>query len=170
MEHGKNDAERLGRESASPPPYLGFGLGLRPQHYQDIFDTNPPVDWFEFISENYLIPGGRPLKMLDRVAERYPLVQHGVSLSIASTAAFDEDYLDGLKALAMRVNPKWVSDHLCWTGVHGINLHDLLPFPYTREALDHVVSRVHYVQERLGRPLCLENVSTYVEFNHSEMK
>ena len=154
---------------AARPPYLGFGLGLRPQHYDEILSGNPAVDWFEFISENYLIPGGRPLAMLDRIAERYPLVQHGVSLSIASTAPFDEDYLDGLKALAQRVKPKWVSDHLCWTGVHGVNLHDLLPFPYTREALDHVVSRVHYVQERLGRPLCLENVSTYVEFNQSEM-
>jgi hypothetical protein len=94
---------------------------------------------------------------------------HGVSLSIASTQAFDEDYLDGLNALAKRVQPKWISDHLCWTGVHGVNLHDLLPFPYTREALDHVVSRVAYVQERIGRPLCLENVSTYVQFGQSEM-
>ena len=154
---------------AERPPYLGFGLGLRPQHYEDILSGNPSVDWFEFISENYLIPGGRPLAMLDQIAERYPLVQHGVSLSIASTQPFDEDYLDGLKNLAKRVKPKWVSDHLCWTGVHGVNLHDLLPFPYTKEALDHVVSRVHYVQERLGRQLCLENVSTYVEFNQSEM-
>ena len=107
--------------------------------------------------------------MLDKVAARYPLVMHGVSMSIASTAPFDEDYLDGLKSLAKRVEPKWVSDHLCWTGVHGLNLHDLLPFPYTAEALDHVCARIHYVQERLGRPLCLENVSTYVEFNFSEM-
>jgi uncharacterized protein (UPF0276 family) len=95
---------------------------------------------------------------------------HGVSLSIASTAPFDEDYLDALNALAKRVRPKWISDHLCWTGVHGVNLHDLLPIPYTREALDHVVARVHYVQERLGRPLCLENVSTYVQFGQSEMR
>ena len=134
------------------PAPLGFGLGLRPEHYSDILDGNPPIDWFEFISENYMIPGGQPLRMLDAVAERYPLVQHGVSLSIASTQPFDEDYLDGLVKLAKRVSPKWVSDHLCWTGVHGVNLHDLLPFPYTREALDHVVSRVAYVQERLGRP------------------
>ena len=151
------------------PPYLGFGLGLRPQHYAEILDGDPPVDWFEFISENYLVPGGQPLKMLDRIAERYPLVQHGVSLSIASTAPFDEEYLDGLAALAKRVKPKWVSDHLCWTGVHGVNLHDLLPIPYTREALDHVASRIHYVQERLGRQLCIENVSTYVTFEESEM-
>lgn len=155
------------------PVFLGFGLGLRPQHYTEILTppsgTAPAIDWFEIISENYLIPGGRPLAMLDRIAERYPVVMHGVSMSIASTAPFDEDYLDALNALARRVNPKWISDHLCWTGVHGINLHDLLPFPYTREALDHVVSRVHHVQERLGRPLCLENVSSYVTFTSSEM-
>lgn len=158
---------------AAKPLYLGFGLGLRAQHYLEILEpqsgTTPAIDWFEIISENYMIPGGKPLAMLDRVAERYPLVMHGVSMSIASTAPFDEDYLDGLNALAKRVKPKWISDHLCWTGVHGINLHDLLPFPYTGEALDHVASRVHYVQERLGRPLCLENVSTYVEFETSEM-
>lgn len=152
------------------PPYLGFGLGLRPQHYRDILDGEPDVDWFEVISENYMVPGGQPLAILDQIVERYPVVMHGVSLSIASTAPFDEDYLDGLNALARRVHPKWISDHLCWTGVHGVNLHDLLPFPYTQEALDHIVSRVHYVQERIGRPLCLENVSTYVQFGQSEMR
>ena len=127
------------------------------------------VDWFEVISENYMVAGGQPLAMLDQIVERYPVVMHGVSLSIASTAPFDEDYLDGLNKLAKRTQPKWISDHLCWTGVHGVNLHDLLPIPYTREALDHVVSRVDYVQERLGRRLCLENVSTYVQFDQSEM-
>ena len=166
-----NLSDQAGRADAKP--YLGFGLGLRPRHYLEILEPAdgiaPAIDWFEIISENYLIPGGKPLAMLDRVAERYPLVMHGVSLSIASTAPFDEDYLHGLNTLARRVNPKWISDHLCWTGVHGVNLHDLLPFPYTREALDHVAARVHHVQERLGRPLCLENVSTYVEFNTSEM-
>jgi uncharacterized protein len=152
------------------PPYLGFGLGLRPQHYTDILNGNPAVDWFEVISENYMVPGGQPLKMLDRIRERYPIVMHGVSLSIASTTPFSEDYLAGLKALADRVEPKFVSDHLCWTGVHGVNLHDLLPFPYTREALDHVVSRVQYIQDYLKRPIALENVSTYVQFGHSEMQ
>ncbi len=156
-------------QNDSRPPFLGFGLGLRPQHYQDILDGNPEVDWFEVLSENYMVPGGKPLAMLDRIVERYPCVMHGVSLSIASTAPFDEDYLDGLNTLAKRVQPKWISDHLCWTGVHGVNLHDLLPIPYTREALDHIVSRVDYVQERLGRQLCLENVSTYVQFDQSEM-
>jgi uncharacterized protein (UPF0276 family) len=162
-------AAAIQAEKGGRPPYLGFGLGLRPKHYRDILEGNPEIDWFEVISENYMIGGGQPLAILDQIAERYPVVMHGVSLSIASTAPFDEDYLDGLNALAKRVRPKWISDHLCWTGVHGVNLHDLLPFPYTREALKHVVSRVHYVQERIGRPLCLENVSTYVQFGQSEM-
>lgn len=168
----RTSAPRKGSPAAAAgqrPPYLGFGLGLRPQHYRDILDGNPQVDWFEVISENFMVAGGQPLSILDRIVERYPVVMHGVSLSIASTAPFNEDYLDRLNALARRVNPKWISDHLCWTGVHGVNLHDLLPFPYTREALEHVVSRVHYVQERIGRQLCLENVSTYVQFGQSEM-
>lgn len=156
-------------KSSDKPPYLGFGLGLRPPHYPDILDGDPPIDWFEVLSENYMIPGGQPLRILDQICERYPVVMHGVSLSIASTAPMDMDYLSGLKKLAERVQPKWISDHLCWTGVHGINLHDLLPIPYTREALDHVCDRVNAVQDFLGRPLTLENVSTYVSFEKSEM-
>lgn len=155
--------------STQKPPYLGFGLGLRPTHYPDILGGDPPVDWFEILSENYMIPGGQPLRILDQICERYPVVMHGVSLSIASTAPLDMDYMAGLKTLAQRVNPKWISDHLCWTGVHGINLHDLLPIPYTQQALDHIVERVDAVQEILGRPLTLENVSTYVSFEKSEM-
>jgi uncharacterized protein len=151
------------------PDYLGFGLGLRPQHYPEILDGEPAVDWFEIISENYMIPGGNPLRMLDRIVERYPVVMHGVSLSIASTAPMDMGYLSDLKALAKRTNPKWISDHLCWTGVHGVNLHDLLPVPYTEEALNHVSSRISQVQDYLGRRIAIENVSSYVEFNHSEM-
>lgn len=151
------------------PAALGFGLGLRPQHYAEILAGTPRVDWFEIISENYMVPGGNPLRVLDQIAERFPVVMHGVSMSIASTAPFNEIYLDELAALARRVEPKWISDHLCWTGVHGVNLHDLLPIPYTREALDHVVARIHHVQARLGRPLCLENVSSYVTFEESEM-
>lgn len=162
-------SQTAGGPAGERPPYLGFGLGLRPQHYRDILESEPKVDWFEIISENYFVRGGQPLAILDQIVERYPVVMHGVSLSIASTAPFDEDYLDSLNALAKRVHPKWISDHLCWTGVHGVNLHDLLPFPYTQDALEHVVSRVHYVQERLGRPLCLENVSTYVQFGQSQM-
>lgn len=168
---GKSAAGKsaIGKAHSDKPRYLGFGLGLRPQHYADILDGSPAVDWFEAISENYMVPGGQPLKILDRIRARYPIVLHGVSLSIASTAPFDEKYLADLKALAHRTEPEFVSDHLCWTGVHGVNLHDLLPIPYTREALDHVVSRVHHVQDYLGRPLTLENVSTYVRFAHSEM-
>jgi uncharacterized protein (UPF0276 family) len=151
------------------PEFLGFGLGLRPQHYDDILNGDPAIDWFEVISENYMVPGGQPLRILDEMRDRYPLVMHGVSMSIASTSPFDLDYLQDLKALAKRVEPKWISDHLCWTGVHGVNLHDLLPIPYTNEALDHVSARVHKVQEILGRPLTLENVSSYIAFEGEDM-
>lgn len=150
-------------------PFLGFGLGLRPQHYREILETSPRVDWFEVISENYLVPGGQPLRMLDRIAERYPIVMHGVSLSIASTAPLNVDYLQQLKALAQRVEPRWISDHLCWTGVHGVNLHDLLPVPYTEEALRHVTERIARVQDALGRRLVIENVSSYITYACSEM-
>ncbi len=158
-----------GTPEARRPPFLGFGLGLRPQHYADFLEGAPPVDWLEVISENYMVPGGRPLAMLERIRARFPIVMHGVSLSIASTSPPDFAYLDALKALADRFEPEWISDHLCWTGVHGVNLHDLLPVPYTAEALDHVSARLHLVQERLGRPLTLENVSSYVRFEESEM-
>ncbi len=151
------------------PPFLGFGLGLRPQHYAEILDGSPEIDWFEVISENYMIPGGQPMRMLERICERYPVVMHGVSMSIASTSPMDMDYLRSLKSLADKVKPVWISDHLCWTGVHGVNLHDLLPIPYTKEALDHVVDRVNQVQDFLGRPFTLENVSSYVTFGQSEM-
>lgn len=153
------------------PPFLGFGLGLRPQHYAEILDGGDelPVDWFEIISENYMIQGGNPAFMLDRIRERYPVVMHGVSMSIASTQPLDFDYLKDLKALADRINPKWISDHLCWTGVHGVNLHDLLPIPYTGEALDHVSARIRQVQDFLGRRIAIENVSSYIEFEESEM-
>jgi len=161
---------RFGQSPASERPrYLGFGLGLRPQHYADVLDGDPDVEWFEVISENYLVPGGQPLKILERIRARYPIVLHGVSMSIASTAPLDRDYLAQLTALADRFEPEFVSDHLCWTGVHGINLHDLLPVPYTYEALDHVASRVARVQDALGRPLALENVSSYVEYTHADM-
>jgi len=157
------------QEIQETAPYLGFGLGLRPQHYSEILEGDPAVDWFEIISENYMVPGGRPLAMLEKIRARYPVVMHGVSMSIASSAPLDLDYLAELKRLIARVEPKWVSDHLCWTGVHGFNLHDLLPVPYTQEALDHVVPRVHKVQELLGRPLAIENVSSYVRYAHAEM-
>lgn len=149
------------------PASLGFGLGLRPVHYAEILEGQPRVDWFEAISENYMVPGGRPLHMLMRVRERWPVALHGVSLSVGSTDPLDLAYLDRLKTLAERVEPAWISDHLCWTGVNAVNLHDLLPLPYTEEALDHVVSRVAQIQERLGRQILLENVSSYVTFAHS---
>src|ERR1700710_558339 len=140
--------------------FLGCELGLRAQHYDEILSGNPPIDWFEVISENYMLPGGQPLRILEQIRAHYPVVMHGVSLSIASTAPPDFDYLQGLRDLACRVEPQWVSDHLCWTGVHGKNLHDLMPIPYTSEGLDHVVSRVQLVQDYLGRAIVLENVST----------
>jgi uncharacterized protein len=148
---------------------LGFGLGLRPAHYEAILKSKPRVDWFEALSENYMIPGGRPLYYLDRIRARYPVVLHGVSLSIGSTDALDRNYLRELKLLAQRVEPEWISDHLCWTGVAGRNLHDLMPLPYSEEALRHVVQRVREVQDVLGRRILLENVSSYVTYQSSEM-
>jgi len=150
-------------------PFLGFGVGLRPKHYPEILDIWPAVDWFEIISENFMVPGGRPLRVLERIRERYPIVLHGVSLSIGSTDPLPFDYLRRLQELARRVEPAWISDHLCWTGVGGHNLHDLLPLPYTEEALAHVVDRVARVQDALGRRILLENVSTYLEFQQSTM-
>lgn len=150
-------------------PNLGLGLGLRSRHYGHILEHHPPVDWFEIISENYMHTEGRPLYLLDQVAERYPIVLHGVSLSIGSTDPLDEAYLDRLARLKARVQAPWVSDHLCWTGVHGKNTHDLLPLPYTEEALAHVTARVKAVQDRLQGPLLVENPSSYVEFTGSTM-
>jgi uncharacterized protein len=158
--------------SSSQPltrPSLGFGLGLRTDHYEDILNTGPRVDWFEVISENYLIPGGKPLHYLDRIRARYPCVMHGVSLSIGSTDPLDTDYLRQLKTLAQRIEPEWMSDHLCWTGVAGKNSHDLLPLPYTEEALRHVAERVARVQDHLGRRILLENVSSYVSYKESAL-
>lgn len=150
-------------------PFLGYGLGLRKEHYVAVLEDRPPVDWFEIISENYMVDGGKPLYYLDRIREHYPMVMHGVSLSIGSTTALDMDYLDRLKTLMMRVEPAWFSDHLCWTGVHGVNLHDLMPLPYTEEAITHVVQRVQRVQDHLGRQLLLENVSSYVSYGDSQL-
>ncbi len=148
---------------------LGFGLGLRPPHYSQIVQTRPPVDWFEIISENYMVPGGRPLDWLDRIRADYPIAMHGVSLSIGSTDALDRQHLQQLRDLQRRVQPAWISDHLCWTGVAGGNLHDLLPLPYTEQALAHVVGRVARVQEFLGCRILLENVSSYVSYADSQL-
>jgi uncharacterized protein (UPF0276 family) len=148
---------------------LGFGLGLRAEHYEAVLQDRPRIDWFEVLSENYLVPGGKPLHYLERIRERYPLVMHGVSLSIGSTAPLDLEYLRELKQLAARIEPHWMSDHLCWTGVDGVNLHDLMPLPYTEEALRHVADRVTQVQDFLGRRILLENVSSYVSYTSSEI-
>lgn len=151
-------------------PFLGFGLGLRTVHYSEILSSWPQIDWFEIISENYMVGGGRPLYTLQKIGERYPLVMHGVSLSIGSTDPLNIDYLKRLKKLADRVQPAWISDHLCWACTGGHNSHDLLPIPYTEEAVKHVASRVRQVQDFLGRQLLLENVSSYMEYTDSTMK
>ncbi len=151
------------------PPFLGFGLGLRKDHYLAILEQKPAIDWFEIITENYLVEGGKPLYYLDAIRADYPMVMHGVSLSIGSADALKMGYLGKVKALAERVQPAWISDHLCWTGVGGINLHDLLPLPYTEEALKHVVERVKIVQDFLGRQILLENVSSYITYGHSTL-
>lgn len=150
-------------------PDLGIGLGLRTKHYSTILEQKPQLGWFEILSENYLRTEGRPLDFLEQIAEAYPLVMHGVSLSIGSSDPLDRQYLSELKALRDRVGARWVSDHLCWTGVAGKNTHDLLPMPYTEEALKHVVDRVRAVQDFLGAPLALENPSSYAEFSGNSM-
>ena len=148
---------------------LGFGLGLRTKHYEAILETKPALDWFEIISENYMVPGGRPLANLTRIRNDYPMAMHGVSLSIGSSEALNVDYLRDLKALADRIEPVYISDHLCWTGIAGKNLHDLMPIPYTEATVVHVADRVRQVQDFLGRQILLENVSSYVTFAQSEM-
>jgi len=150
-------------------PALGFGVGLRTVHYRHILETQPAVDWFEAISENYLDTQGRPRSVLEQVAERYPIVLHGVSLSIGSTDPLNFDYLRKLKELAATVRAVWVSDHVCWTGVLGRNTHDLLPLPLAEDSLQHVIERVRTVQDYLERPLVLENPSSYVTFRQSTM-
>lgn len=151
----------------------GFGLGLRPQHFPEILGEDPDatkgVDWFEIISENFIGVGGPPLRNMMAVRDRFPMVMHGVSLSIGSTDPLDINYLKGLKELADLVEPELISDHLCWTGVHGLNMHDLLPLPLTEESVEHVASRVMQVQDVLDRRFMLENTSTYVTFEEDEM-
>jgi uncharacterized protein (UPF0276 family) len=153
-------------------PDLGFGLGLRREHYQHVVEQRPgpaAVGWFEVISENFMMPGGNPRRVLERVRRDHPVVLHGVSLSIGSTEPLDGRYLDDLAALARDVEPAWVSDHLCWGTAHGTNAHDLLPLPYTETTLAHVAERVQAVQERLGRRILLENPSSYLSFQASEL-
>ena len=157
------------KNASTARPYLGFGLGLRTEHYEAILADKPAIDWLELISENYMGDGGKPLHYLDRFRALYPMVMHGVSLSIGSMDPLDKDYLTRLKGLAARVSPKWISDHLCWTGVAGKNLHDLMPLPYTEEAVRHVAARVREVQDFLGTQILVENVSSYVTYTQSAM-
>lgn len=150
-------------------PDLGLGVGLRNKHFNHLLQHPPMVDWFEIISENYMDDFGFARHVLTHVRKQVPVVMHGVSLSIGSTDPLNMTYLKKLRTLAEQVEPMWVSDHLCWTGVLGVNTHDLLPMPLTEESLAHVTDRVQQVQEYLGRPLVLENPSTYIQFNASTM-
>jgi len=150
-------------------PNLGLGLGLRSQHFDYILENTPEVDWFEVISENFMDSFGRPRHILKQIAQKYPVVMHGVSLSIGSTDPLNFDYLNSLKTLAEEVKPAWISDHLCWTGVLTTNSHDLLPLPLNEESLKHVCSRIKQVQDYLERPLVIENPSTYASFKHSDI-
>lgn len=150
-------------------PHLGLGVGLRSVHFPYLLQQQPAVDWFEVISENFMDSRGRPRYVLDHLAERYPIVMHGVSLSIGSTDPLNLEYLRKLKALADQVRAVWVSDHVCWTGVAGLNAHDLLPIPFNEATLRHVVDRIRIIQDVLQRPLVLENPSSYVTFASSTM-
>jgi uncharacterized protein (UPF0276 family) len=150
-------------------PNLGLGVGLRSVHFPYILEHWPAVDWFEVISENFMDSSGRARYVLDQIAERYPTVMHGVSLSIGSTDPLNLEYLAKLKRLAAEIKPRWVSDHLCWTGVLSLNAHDLLPIPLNDNTLAHVARRVRMVQDYLQRPLILENPSTYVTFAQSSI-
>lgn len=162
-----------GRHTRSLFPQLGLGMGLRASHFDFVLENHPALGWFEAITENFMGIesgfGGRPLEVLERVRSKYPIAFHGVSLSIASTDPFDANYLKKWKVLVDRFEPVLVSDHLCWTGVAGNNLHDLLPVPFTEEAMSHLVERVDLVQNYLGRRILLENVSSYLTYEHSEM-
>lgn len=175
MQYGLLSVEPVSPEPASGAqapgarPWLGFGLGLRTQYFDEVLATPPNVDWFEVTSENFMVAGGKPRHYLQRIRERWPVVMHGVSLSIGSTDPLDMDYLRGLRELAREIEPAWISDHLCWTGVDGVNSHDLLPLPYDEAAIAHVVSRVQQVQDFLRREILLENLSSYVEFRQSKM-
>ena len=146
------------------PTRRAFGLGMRQPHYPAFLDGSVDVDFVEVISENFMVDGGRPLDVLTRVRAQYPVALHGVSMSIGSADGLDVDYLKRLRALADRIEPMWISDHLSWTGIEGFNSHDLLPIPYTNDALDLVCANIGTAQDALGRAMLLENPSSYVEF------
>lgn len=150
-------------------PNLGIGIGLRVPHYDDIFNHKPNIDWFEIISENFMVEGGKPIENLERILETYPVVQHGVSLAIGSPAPLDFAYLRRLKELSKKTKTPWISDHLCWGRAPGAHYHDLLPLPYTSEVIDYVAERARIVQDFLELPFALENLSSYVTFAQDEM-
>jgi uncharacterized protein len=150
-------------------PHLGHGVGLRTVHYPRVLDRTANADWFEVISENFMIAGGRPLRILEKARELAPVVLHGVSLNIGGTDPLRLDYLADLASLIRRFDPAWVSDHLCWMASGDRFAHDLLPLPYTEEAVRHVASRIRRVQERLGRRILVENVSSYLTYTFSSM-
>ncbi len=162
-------AERL-VPNPSVTDFAGFGLGLRPAHFHDVLHNSHPVDWFEVISENFFVAGGKPRYYLSQIRERYPVALHGVSLSIGTRDPLDLAYLGQLKALIDEVKPVIVSDHMCWTSGGGHNSHDLLPLPYTEEVVVHLIERINQVQDFLGRQIVLENVSAYVAFQQSELQ
>lgn len=150
-------------------PNLGIGVGLRIPHYDEIFQEKPDIDWFEIISENFLVDGGKPIENLEKILDRYPVVQHGVSLAIGSPDPLDFDYLKKLKALTKRTKTPWLSDHLCWGRIPGANFHELLPLPYTKEVINYVAERAKIVQDYLEIPFALENLSSYVAYQNDEM-
>lgn len=153
----------------APLPNLGIGIGLRIPHYADIFSKKPAIDWFEIISENFMVDGGKPIEHLERILDTYPVVQHGVNLAIGSADPLDFDYLRKLKALAKKTKTPWISDHLCWGRLPGAHYHDLLPLPYTKEVINYVAERARIVQDFLELPLALENLSSYVAYKQDEM-
>lgn len=150
-------------------PFHGFGLGLRRGHYADFLESAVPVDFVEVISENYMVEGGKPLRILEQVRARHPVILHGVSMSVGSAQGLDESYLSQLEALAALIEPLWVSDHLCWTRTSAHNSHDLLPLPLTHEALDVVCDNIDRAQMALGRAMLFENPSSYMTFPEDEM-
>lgn len=152
-----------------PNTDLGIGIGLRVPHFETIFKERPAIDWFEIISENYMVAGGPPIQNLERILEHYPITQHGVSLAIGSPDPLNFDYLKKLKALARKTKTPWISDHLCWGRLDGAHYHDLLPLPYTKEVINYVVERAKIVQDYLEIPFALENLSSYVSFKADEM-
>lgn len=149
---------------------LGIGLGLRPEHYSDVLAAAPGViDWVEILTDNFLVPGGPALYYLDAICAQYPASMHGVAMSLGGSDPLNWEYLRQVKALAQRIKPQWISDHLCWTGVSNIHLHDLMPLPYIDEAISHVASRIKQVQDFLEQRIVLENVSSYITYKQSSM-